>query len=122
VTFAGYRPDAVAHMKSFDLLVLPSWEEGIPRCLMEAMAARVPVVASDIPGNRELVQHGVTGLLVDPGRPRDLRRAILDTIESPERAKDMADRARITIERRFSARRMAAEYTSLYEQCSRSSS
>src|SRR5262245_13565892 len=53
VEFAGYRGDAIALMKTFDLFVLPSWEEGIPRCLMEAMAAGVPVVGSDIAGNRE---------------------------------------------------------------------
>ena len=122
VAFVGYRADAIAQMKAFDVFVLPSWEEGIPRCLMEAMAARVPVVASDIPGNRELVEHGVTGLLFDPQRPDDLQRAIAATVEAPERAKDMAHRARITIEQRFSAARMAAEYAALYQVCSRSSS
>ncbi len=122
VEFAGYRADAVALMKTFDLFVLPSWQEGIPRCLMEAMAARVPVIASDIPGNRELVEHGVTGLLFDPANPADLQRAILATVERPERAKRMAERAREVIEHRFSAARMAGEYTALYEECSRSSS
>src|SRR5262249_12096370 len=105
VEFAGYRGDAIALMKTFDLFVLPSWEEGIPRCLMEAMAAGVPVVGSDIAGNRELIENTVTGLLFPPDSPNQLRETILLTIERPDRAKEMAHRARATIEHRFSAKR-----------------
>ena len=122
VGFTGYRGDAIALMKTFDLFVLPSWEEGIPRCLMEAMAAGVPVVGSDIPGNRDLIEHEVTGLLFPPDSPERLQEAILSTVERPERAKDMAHRARAKIERRFSARRMADDYAALYDECSTFSS
>lgn len=117
VRFTGYRADGVALLKSFDLLALPSWEEGIPRCLMEAMAARIPVVASDIPGNRALVEDGHTGLLFPPDNPERLAAAILALIESPERRKAMVERARTRIDREFSARRMADDYTILYATC-----
>src|SRR5262249_29194727 len=119
VEFAGYRGDAIALMKTFDLFVLPSWEEGIPRCLMEAMAAAATVPGSDTPGNPDRVEKTVTGLLFTPDSPGQLRETILLTIERPDRAKEMAHRARATIEQRFSAKRMADDYAALYEECSR---
>jgi len=117
VRFTGYRADGVAMLKTFDVLVLPSWLEGIPRCVMEAMAAGVPVLASDIAGNRALIEDGETGLLFPPDDPARLAKAIVSMIEQPERAKTMAGRARTKIERSFSAQRMADEYAALYEEC-----
>jgi len=122
IEFFGYRRNAVALMKSFDMLALPSWEEGIPRCLMESMAAEVSVIGWDIPGNRELVEHGVTGLLFRPERPQRVAEVILEIIDNPERAKDMTHRDRETARSRFSTTRMADDYAALYEECSRSSS
>jgi glycosyltransferase involved in cell wall biosynthesis len=85
---------------------------------MEAMALGIPVVASDIPGNRELVEQRRTGLLFsldDPGRLAD---AILYIIEHPEYARDMCRQAREMIEKQYSARRMAKDYLSLYKTVS----
>lgn len=117
VRFLGYRADGVGLLKTFDLLALPSWEEGIPRCLMEAMAARVPVVASDIPGNRALVDDGNTGVLFRPDAPGELAATILALIESPERRKAMVERARARVCRDFSPQRLAADYAGLYATC-----
>ncbi len=122
VRVMGYHADGIGLLKTFDILVLPSWLEGIPRCVMEAMAAGVPVIASDIPGNRVLVEDGETGLLFPPDDPLRLEVAIASTIEHPERAQAMVHRARAKIERQFSAQRMADEYTALYEECLTSSS
>jgi glycosyltransferase involved in cell wall biosynthesis len=114
VRFLGYREDGLTLVKQFDVFVLPSLLEGIPRCLMEAMALGIPVVASEIPGSTELVEHGRTGLLFpsdDPGRLAD---AMLRVLERPEDAREMCVRARTRIERDFSAARMAREYLSVY--------
>jgi len=117
VQFSGYHADGIAMLKTFDVLVLPSWLEGIPRCVMEGMAAGVPVIASDIPGNRVLIQDGETGLLFPPNDPVRLEEAIVGVIEHPERSRTMAGRARRKVERQFAAPRMADEYTALYEEC-----
>ena len=122
VRFTGYRVDRIAILKGFDVLVLPSWEEGIPRCVMEAMAAGVPVIASDIPGNRTLVTHGETGLLFPPGDPERLAAAMVTMIERSDARAEMTRRARAVVERQFSAGRMAEEYSRLYESCLTSSS
>jgi len=110
----GYVADRLAYLKTFDVFVLPSLSEGIPRCVMEAQAAGVPVVATDIDGVRDLVKTEETGLLVPPGIPAALAAAIGRILDSPELARRLAQAARALIEERFSAARMAAEYENLY--------
>lgn len=116
VTFTGYREDRMAFLKGFDVFVLPSRSEGIPRCLMEAMAAGVPIVASDIPGCRNLVDGSSTGLLFPVGDERALRERVVELSESPERRVSIVEGARRFIEAKFSCERMAREYESLYEK------
>ena len=78
VTFTGHLEPAEirAHLLASDLFILPSWREGIPRSIIEAMACRLPVLATDIRGCRELVTHDVTGWLVPPQDPTALARAV----------------------------------------------
>jgi len=121
VSFTGYRIDRIGVLKTFDVFVLPSREEGIPRSLMEAMAAGIPIIASDIPGNRALIANGDTGLLFPPDDPKRLAVAILTLLEQAAHAKEMARRARAKVERHFSAERMANDYAALYAECSPSS-
>jgi glycosyltransferase involved in cell wall biosynthesis len=114
VHFFGFRDDRIALMKCFDAFVLPSRLEGIPRCLLEAMAARVPVVASDIPGCRALVEDRVTGMLfpVDDhiGLATKLRLLLKD-----DRLRDSIANAGYGLVRRdYSAETMAERYTELY--------
>lgn len=116
VEFLGFRPDPVAFLKLFNVFVLPSLSEGIPRCIMEAMAAGVPVIASDIPGNRTLVSHEETGLLFQPGNPYDLADKISSLMNDPARAVSMADRGNRKVKDEYSSHRMTREYTALYEQ------
>jgi glycosyltransferase involved in cell wall biosynthesis len=117
VWFTGYRADRLALLKTFDVFVLPSWREGIPRGLMEAMAAGVPVVASDIPGNRELIEDGQTGLLFSPHDPNDLARAIATLSDEKDLRQALVERARARVAGHFSASRMAEAYADLYESC-----
>jgi glycosyltransferase involved in cell wall biosynthesis len=69
VSFLGQRPDVITFLNQIDVFVLPSRWEGLPTVVLECMAAGVPIIASDIPGTRELVSHGVTGWLFPPGQP-----------------------------------------------------
>ena len=110
----GYTTKRLEDLKGLDVFVLPSLLEGIPRCIMEAHAAMVPVVATDIDGIRALVKPGETGLLVSPGDPDALAAAINHVLNSPELARKLALAGRKLIEERFSAARMARQYETLY--------
>jgi len=116
VIFTGYRADRISLLKAFSVFVLPSFLEGIPRCLMEAMAAKIPVVASDIEGNRVLVEHKKTGLLFPVNDAQKLSDAIHYILTNKEKAQKMVENARAKIEKEFSAQRMAQEYTKLYKE------
>ena len=120
VHFLGFQKDRISLLKGFDVFVLPSLLEGIPRCLMEAMAAKVPVIASDIPGCRDLVVPEESGLLFSPMDCQLLTECLLKLRSSAELGQSMVENARNLIERRFSAGRMAAEYTALYGQVKKS--
>lgn len=73
---AGFIPDARETLSAFDIFALPSVKEGLPYTLLEAGLARLPVVASDIPGIEDIIEHGVTGLLVPSHDPEALARAL----------------------------------------------
>jgi glycosyltransferase involved in cell wall biosynthesis len=102
VTFAGYQDSAgVAELlKSADALVLPSFAEGLPVVLMEAMAAGLAVVTTQIAGIPELVQDGVNGRLVPPGNRPALAQALREVLTDPARGAAMgrAGRARVVAE------------------------
>ena len=110
----GYTTRRIEELKSLDVFILPSLMEGVPRCVMEAQAAGVPVVATDIAGTRELVVPGQTGLLVPPHNPEALADAINRILNSPKLAAKLSVAARQLVAERFSAKRMAAEYENVY--------
>lgn len=93
ITFAGYQSqDAVADILSdTDILVLPSFAEGVPVVLMEAMAARTAVIATQVGGVPELVENQKSGILVAPGNAPKLAKAIGDLLVAPEVAKAMGE-------------------------------
>lgn len=94
VLFAGYRDDIPDVLAQLDLFVLPSWREGMPRTVLEAMACGLPVVATDIRGCREEVASGETGLLVPPHDPAALAHAVVAILGDPARARAMGARGR----------------------------
>jgi glycosyltransferase involved in cell wall biosynthesis len=117
VTFAGYRSqeEVAALLRGATALVLPSFAEGLPVVLMEALAARVPVVATRIAGVAELVEDGVSGLLVPPGDAVALRAALARVLGDPalRRAMGEAGRARVVAE--FASDKEAAWLAHLFE-------
>ena len=76
-----------------DIVVLPSYREGMPTVLIEAAAAGVPVISTDVPGCREAVLHGKTGLLVPPGDERALSAAIETLVNSQDLRRDFSREA-----------------------------
>jgi glycosyltransferase involved in cell wall biosynthesis len=94
------RPEAA--LAAIDVLVLPSAAEGFGLVLIEAMAAGVPVVATDVPGIRDVVRHGVTGLLVPVASPPKLAEAIRRVFEEPLLRGRLIEAARDEVQKRFS--------------------
>ncbi|MCK7544029.1 glycosyltransferase family 4 protein [Marinobacter bryozoorum] len=115
VEFLGFRSDRLQLLKGFDLFVMTSSLEGIPRCMMEAMAVGVPVVAYDIPGVDQLVEHGRTGMLAPHGDKAALADCCRQVLTNPDFAASLAANARRHIEEQYSAGRMAREYEVLFE-------
>lgn len=112
--FTGERADVWRLLQVMDAFVLPSAFEGMSNALMEAMLAGLPVVCTDIPGNRELVQHGITGLLVPPGNRAELARAIWRLMDAPELRHRLGEAARRFVRENFSVDRMVTSYVQLY--------
>lgn len=116
VTFAGFVADASRLLPALDLYVSASRKEGLPLGVLEAMACALPVVATRVPGHVDVVEQGVTGLLVPPDDHRELGRALRDLMgESAGRAA-MGRAGRRRVEERFAASRMAAETADLYRR------
>ncbi|MEO1196953.1 MAG: glycosyltransferase [Pseudomonadota bacterium] len=117
VTFAGARTQAeVAEtLATANLFVLPSFAEGVPVVLMEAMAARVPVITTQIAGIPELVEDGVSGRLVPPGNLPELVAAIKEVLADPSAARAMGDAGRIKIEAEFDIAKEAVKIAGLFD-------
>jgi len=116
VEFLGFRSDRLELLSKFSLFVMTSSLEGIPRCMMEAMAVGVPVVAYDIPGVDQLVEHGKTGLLAPFGDKASLEACCKQVLDDPELAGTLSRNAREMVNERYSAARMANEYEVLFRK------
>ena len=117
ITFAGYRSqgEVAAELEQTDIFVLPSFAEGVPVVLMEAMAARVPVVTTRIAGIPELVQDGVSGRIVHPGDGADLADAIVTLLGDGDMRARMGAAGRQKIEKDFALPNEAAWLQALFE-------
>lgn len=92
-----------------DLFVLPSYTEGLPNALLEAMAAGRCVIATGVGGVPEIIEDGYSGLVVRPGDPDELARAMLQVILNPRWRESMAERGREEVKKKFSFERQAEE-------------
>jgi glycosyltransferase involved in cell wall biosynthesis len=116
VHFAGARSDVEKILKTLDLFVSTSLVEGLPTVVLESMAARVPVVVSDIPGNLELVTDGETGIVTPGADPPALANAILAALAAPGHMRRLAAAAYHKARVSFSIEAVAGQYASLYHE------
>ena len=115
VRFAGFDPNVVRWMRAADGFVLSSRYEGLPMVLLEAGACGVPVVATDVPGTREVVVDGETGWLAPPGDPAKLAKTMMKLMHMPPEARDaIAERARNHVARTFSIEAALDRWERLY--------
>lgn len=111
---AGFRDDFDRWLPWADLVVLPSFTEGLPNVALEASAAGVPVVATAVGGTPEVVRDGLNGLLVPPGKPDTLAERILQVAADPERRRSMGVAGRRLMQERFSFAGQAQAYERLF--------
>jgi glycosyltransferase involved in cell wall biosynthesis len=112
----GERNDIPAILRGLDCFVLPSLAEGISNTILEAMASGLPIIATEVGGNAELVESGLTGELVPSANPDRMADKILAYLRDPEHARNAGAAGRKRAERLFSLNTMIATYQALYDR------
>ncbi len=117
IHFLGFletRREVLEYMKGSNVFVLPSRTEGLPTVILEAMACRVPVVATTVGGNVELVEDKVTGLLVSPEEPEELRAAIEHILGDEKLARKLVDNAYEKVVKEYNWDIVLEKYINIY--------
>lgn len=114
VRFVGYQPNIPEWLAAADINVLPSFYEGFPLTILEAMASGVPTVASQVGGIPEAIQDGVNGLLVPPGDPRKLADALSLLLRDPSVRKRFGQAARACVLNKFSLEQQVSSTENVY--------
>lgn len=116
VCFAGHRSDVPELLRASSLFVLASLWEGMPNALLEAMAAGLPVVATNVEGSREVIVSERSGLLVAPANPEELAKAVLRVLNDPTLACELVRNSQGDIFKRFTNVAMVGAYERLYRE------
>jgi glycosyltransferase involved in cell wall biosynthesis len=119
VEFLGFQPfqSCMNYLRRARFLVLSSiWYEAFPMTILEAYAAGKPVIAPRLGSMVELVQEGKTGLLFEPGNPDDLAKKVRWMVENEQAAREMGQRARATLEARYTPERNYELLMQIYDQ------
>jgi len=116
VIFAGMRKDIPEILSMLDVFVLPSLNEGLPMVILEAQAAHVPTVATRVGAIPNVVQDGVTGLLISPKNPAAIASAVSKILSDKRRGLEMAEKGFARVRDNFSSEKMAAQYLSVYHE------
>ena len=115
VRFLGRRSDVPEILAASDIFVLPSIHEGVPLVVLEAMASQKPVVATNIPGTRELIADGDDGFLVTAKDDVSLAERIDELLSNPDFANSMGKTAQAKVERQFTAKMMVKKVETVYQ-------
>jgi glycosyltransferase involved in cell wall biosynthesis len=114
IRFVGRQDDVLPWYQAADLFVLPSQSEGMSNALLEAMACGLPVIATEVGGNGDVVQHGRTGLLIQPDCPQQLADVITAVLADEARRAAWGEAARRHVERCFNITHTREEYAQRY--------
>ncbi len=116
ISFLGVRRDISEILSITDVFVLPSLWEGLPLTLLEAMAAGVPVIATNVGSNPEIVADGVNGFIIPPKDSQTLAQRIKELLADPKNAGRMGAQGQKTISKSFTIDHMVHEYEKLYSK------
>lgn len=116
VIFAGMRNDVPGLLSILDVFVLPSLNEGLPMALLEAQAARIPVVATRVGAMPDVVEDRVTGILVSPKDPQAIAEAIIMILSDKKFASDIAHKGFERVRDHFSSEKMGDKYIAIYKE------
>ncbi len=116
VSFAGVQKEMAPIYGSFSMFVLPSFNEGMPMTILEAMATGVPVIATRVGSIPRMIHHEQTGLLIDKGDGAGLQSAIERLLANPEFRKDLGGRGQAFVEKNASIEQVADQYIAHYKQ------
>jgi glycosyltransferase involved in cell wall biosynthesis len=116
VQTAPFSENVASYIVAMDILVLPSYREGFGNILIEASALDRPVIATDIPGCRDAVIDGTTGLLIAPHDAKSLEKALLELIASASKRKEMGRNGRAWVEKNFDRNLVWARLINVYGQ------
>jgi glycosyltransferase involved in cell wall biosynthesis len=119
VILPGYRENASFYLPYFKIFVLPSLTEGLPITMLEAMHAKIPIVATRVGGISEVLQNGRGGLLVEPVSPINLAEAISSIYHNPKLAKDIASASYREVVTQYTSETMALGYLDIYLKVTR---
>lgn len=112
----GNRKDVPALLADADLFVLPSIFEGLPISLLEAMAAGLPVICTDIPATRDVIEEGINGVFVPPKDAGALSKAIIGLLSDQKSQEKLALKGKQLIQETFSLAKMGQQYLNLFEE------
>jgi glycosyltransferase involved in cell wall biosynthesis len=115
VEYWGYRKNISATIADANMVVLPSYREGLPKCLIEAAACGRAVITTDVPGCRDAITPNVTGMLINVKSASSLATAIQTLVENPERREEMGRQGRILAEQAFDIKTVVQKHMNLYE-------
>jgi len=116
VIFMGLHKDIRPILSTFDIFVLPSLNEGMGRCLLEAQALGVPVVATKVGGVPDIVRNNVTGILVPPRNSQALSEAVIKLLKDKPLRKNMSKQGKKWVDKKFSVEVMVEKLSDLYQE------
>ncbi|SNY51851.1 Glycosyltransferase involved in cell wall bisynthesis [Arsukibacterium tuosuense] len=116
VIFHGFRSDMADVLSNSNIVVLPSYREGLPKVLMEAAACGRAVITTDVPGCRHVIIPGKTGLLVPPGHVDALAEAMLQLARNANLRHNFGTQGRVLAEKRFNIVKISTDYLSMYQK------
>lgn len=118
VHFLGYKPrdEAIKYIKGSDILVLPSRQEGLSTTILEAMACRTPVIATNVGGNPEIIEHMKNGILVTSENIQEIREAINLLLENKELTKRIIDEAYKIVIEEYEWNKAIEKYLKIYNE------
>ena len=116
VLFLGFQKDVALMLSVSDIFILPSLYEAFGISILEAMAMKVPVIATRVGGIPEVIKDGVDGILIEPKNPHSLSEAVIRLIQDERLRNNIVDAAYNKVIRKFKLRRMIEDYDKIYTE------